>query len=533
MPGATPNFAFPYPGALDPTNVPGDIQNAVTAIDTWLKANVTRFLEGTAAARPAASGALTGTLYHATDTGAFSFCTATPAWVALPDLSAYLTSAAAATTYMPKAGGTFTGSVAFGFNQLQDVLFRNRRDLITTVAAAGAARTVDPATSPTWDVTLDQNVVFTFNGSDGDSFILMLRQPAAVKTVTWPATVDWPAALTPVQVASTAIVYHFRRIAGRWAGQIVAAATAMDVQSFTASGTWTKQAGARRVLAQLWGAGGGGGGGGGSLAGSDGGGGGGGGAYNQRWFDAADLGATESVTIGAAGTAGVGAIGAGAGTAGGAGGNTSFGAWVTAFGGGGGGGTPGTVEGGGGGGGGVLSAGLTGGNVAPTATIGAGGQPQPGTPYTTGTAPTPSSMGGGAGGDFNGNTTAVAIGGASVWGGGGGGACMRIVQSGNGGDSLVGGGGGGGGGEFANNANAGQGGNNGGLGGANQAGAAGAAGASKGKGGGGGAMNGAGVGGAGGDGGVGAGGGGGGRGTTNGGNGGAGGRGEAVVITLF
>lgn len=218
MPGATPNFAFPYPAALDPTNVPGDIQNAVTSIDAWLKANAARFLMGTAAARPAASGALTGTIYLATDTGVFSFCTATPAWVALPDLSTYLSAAAAAATYMPKAGGLFTGSVGFGFNQLQDVLFRNRRDLITTVAASGAARTLDPATSPEWDVTLDQDCTFTFNGADGDSIILLLRQPAAVKNVIWPATVDWPGASAPVQQASTAVMYRFHRFAGRWAG---------------------------------------------------------------------------------------------------------------------------------------------------------------------------------------------------------------------------------------------------------------------------------------------------------------------------
>ena len=99
-----------------------------------------------------------------------------------------------------------------------------------------------------------------------------------------------------------------------------------DVQTFTASGTWTKPANGEMALIQAWGAGGSGG------RGTDtnqGGGGGGGGAYVERWMPVDDLTATVAVTIGAGG-ASVNTSN----TAGNAGGNTTFGSVVTAYGGG-------------------------------------------------------------------------------------------------------------------------------------------------------------------------------------------------------
>lgn len=118
----------------------------------------------------------------------------------------------------------------------------------------------------------------------------------------------------------------------------------VDVQVFTATGagTWTKPTSftPKAVIVVMWGAGGGGGAGA-SLATATvakGGGGGGGGAYNTRYFQAADLGATENLSVGAGGTAGVpGAAGA-AGGDGGVGGTTTFGTvtMLSAFGGGGG-----------------------------------------------------------------------------------------------------------------------------------------------------------------------------------------------------
>jgi len=102
--------------------------------------------------------------------------------------------------------------------------------------------------------------------------------------------------------------------------------TNVVVQTFTASGTYTPTSGMKFCIIELVGAGGGGGGtnGGTGSAAS----GGGGGGYSLRRLTAAQIGASQTVTIGAAGTAG--AAGAGAG---GTGGTTSVGALIQATGG--------------------------------------------------------------------------------------------------------------------------------------------------------------------------------------------------------
>jgi hypothetical protein len=213
------------------------------------------------------------------------------------------------------------------------------------------------------------------------------------------------------------------------------ATSVINVQTFTSSGTWTKPsyAAGSRVFIQAWG----GGGSGGKLTGT----GGGGGGYNERWLTLSQMGATETITIGAGGAAkttnGNGNVG----------GTTTAGSLVSAYGGGGGRGA-GTASDTGGGGGGQLSAGAT------------GTQPQasPGKPYIV--AKYDSGIGvvyfQGSGPDNGGSNECDALyhgaGGAniqvgvaagiSVWGGGGGGASSVNTA---GGASRYGGSGGAGG----------------------------------------------------------------------------------------
>lgn len=210
--------------------------------------------------------------------------------------------------------------------------------------------------------------------------------------------------------------------------------TAPQVLIYNANDTWTKDSGLVRIRVQLWGAGGSGG----VAANGEGGGGGGGGAYVEKWFEAASLGGTEAIVVGAGGIAQT------ASAAGNPGNNSTFGAsgtLVTAYGGGAGGG--GAASAGGGGGGGTFSVGANGSG----ANGGNGGSPIQTTTWGIGgvanTNGQPNSMGGGGAG---GGGATPGAGASSTYGGaGGGGGDTASNTTGIGGNSIFGGAGGGGG----------------------------------------------------------------------------------------
>lgn len=109
-----------------------------------------------------------------------------------------------------------------------------------------------------------------------------------------------------------------------------------NIQSFSATGTYTKPPGAKFVMVEVWGAGAGGGFPPGAVCPCNskrGSWGGGGGAYTTKVFAAPDVGATETVTVGAGGAGGAGS-GPTPSRAGGSGGTTNFGTLLYAFGGG-------------------------------------------------------------------------------------------------------------------------------------------------------------------------------------------------------
>lgn len=193
-----------------------------------------------------------------------------------------------------------------------------------------------------------------------------------------------------------------------------------DVQTFTASGTWTKPTGAKSVTAIVIG-------GGGSGASGEarafstqnlvrGGGGGGGGSILIKDFDASILTATVAITVGTQVAGGVGVSASGtnlvSGNDGVDGNASSFGAYVVANG-----GKKGVKNSGGGGNGGfAVGFGSSAANTSATAILGQGGN---GGADATGIS---SEYGGGGGGDgaHQGGTTGQ-TGGSSVFGSGGGG----------------------------------------------------------------------------------------------------------------
>lgn len=71
---------------------------------------------------------------------------------------------------------------------------------------SGAAHTIDLASGEVHDLTLTANCTLTFDGAATgvvSSFTLILRQDATgSRTVTWPASVDWPDATAPTLSAA-------------------------------------------------------------------------------------------------------------------------------------------------------------------------------------------------------------------------------------------------------------------------------------------------------------------------------------------
>ncbi|MCC6919414.1 MAG: DUF2793 domain-containing protein [Alphaproteobacteria bacterium] len=296
-----------------------------------------------------------------------------------------------------------------------------------------------------------------------------------------------------VKVSPDGTTWHAAMLVDKADGAVSFPLGAERVQTdrFTASGTWTKPAWAKRVhvVAIAGGAGGGSG----ALRAAGvacgGGGGGGTGAMTEAVFAASDLGATVAVTIGAGGAGGAAQTTTdGNGNAGTAGGVTSFGSYLkaeidssnpgaggttaggaagahqavkdypTGSGGSGGAGGTGAGTSAGNGGGRLASGGGGGGGLSAANAEGAGGN---GGPAAIGAMTVAAVAGGAAGGGAGSAGTANPQPYPAGSGGGGGGGAGHAVNGGAGGAGAAPGGGGGGGGASRNGLQSGRGGDGG------------------------------------------------------------------------
>jgi hypothetical protein len=104
-------------------------------------------------------------------------------------------------------------------------VFTNGYTEETVVANTSTAYTIDLANGTVQYLTLTGNCTYTFpTPVAGKSFILVQKQDATgSRTVTWPASVDWPGATAPTltATASKADKFVFTAIDGsNWLGSV-------------------------------------------------------------------------------------------------------------------------------------------------------------------------------------------------------------------------------------------------------------------------------------------------------------------------
>ena len=104
-------------------------------------------------------------------------------------------------------------------------VFTNGYTEETVTANTSTAYTIDLANGTVQYLTLTGNVTYTFpTPVAGKSFMLIQKQDATgSRTVTWPASVDWPSATAPTltSTASKADKFVFTAIDGsNWLGSV-------------------------------------------------------------------------------------------------------------------------------------------------------------------------------------------------------------------------------------------------------------------------------------------------------------------------
>ena len=145
-------------------------------------------------------------------------------WIELgnqTDLASATTTAGAA---LPKAGGTVTGLINHSDQILQRTVLKDYGE--TKVAMSAHAVDLELGNVFTYTLSGGQTVTFTNPPASGTagSFTMIVTNGGSA-TLTWPTTVDWPAATAPTLTASGVDVLFFTTIDGGtiWYGTAVLA----------------------------------------------------------------------------------------------------------------------------------------------------------------------------------------------------------------------------------------------------------------------------------------------------------------------
>ena len=129
------------------------------------------------------------------------------------------------TNSFPSSLATLTGTQTLTNKTIEAGTFTNGYTEETVVANTSTAYTIDLANGTVQYLTLTGNCTYTFpTPVAGKSFILIQKQDGTgSRTVTWPASVDWPGATAPTltSTASKADKFVFTAIDGsNWLGSV-------------------------------------------------------------------------------------------------------------------------------------------------------------------------------------------------------------------------------------------------------------------------------------------------------------------------
>ena len=151
-----------------------------------------------------------GDLATVATTGAYSDLSGTPTLATVAtsgdytDLSNTPTIPVSGTDFVAKSGGTFTGDITIDGELIAD----SYNETYAAVTSSSNATTVNCENANSFSHTLTENTTFTFSNppASGTSYTFSIEiiQDASASgyTVTWPSSVDWPAATAPTLTAT-------------------------------------------------------------------------------------------------------------------------------------------------------------------------------------------------------------------------------------------------------------------------------------------------------------------------------------------